>query len=413
MKAEIIAVGTELLLGDIVNTNAQYIAKRLADIGVSVYHQTVVGDNPQRLKEALDLAFRRGVDVVITTGGLGPTKDDLTKEIAAEFFSKELAIHEESLNIIKEYFAKSKRTFSENNVKQAYFPKDSIILENNHGTAPGCIIEKDNNFIILLPGPPREMKPMFEGNVIPYLKKFTDGILVSKVLRICGLGESAMAEIIQDIIDKQTNPTVAPYAKSSEVTLRITAKASSEKEAEKLILPVEEEIRQRLGENVYGEGETSLEEVIGNALIEKGLTISTAESCTGGLLAGQLINYPGISKVFMEGAVTYSNEAKINRIKVKKSTLEAFGAVSGETAVEMAEGIAKTSKTNIGISTTGIAGPSGGTDKKPVGLVYIGLYINGDTKYKELNIKGDRNRVRERTVVTALDWLRREINKIK
>lgn len=408
MKAEILAVGTEILLGDIVNTNTQYIAKRLSDLGINVYHQSVVGDNEERLSKAYELAFERA-DMVITTGGLGPTKDDLTKEIGAKYFGKELILHEKSLNHIKEFLSKSGKTMVQNNIKQAYIPKDSIVLPNPNGTAPGCIIEENNKILIMLPGPPKEMIPMFENYVVPYLQKFSEGVLLSKVLRVVGLGESAMAEMVDDIIEKSKNPTVAPYAKDFEAILRITAKAKTEEEAYELIAPVEKEIRERLKDNIYGEGETTLENVVGKMLIEKNLTIATAESCTGGLLAGTLINYPGISSVFIEGAITYSNEAKMKRLEVKEETLEKYGAVSEETAREMAEGIAKAAGTNIGVSVTGIAGPSGGTAEKPVGLVYVGLYINGNIKTKKLNLSGDRQKIRNSTVINTLDWIRREL----
>ena len=408
MKAEILAVGTEILLGDIVNTNAQYLAKRLADLGISVYHQSVVGDNPERLLEAYKLAFSRA-DLVITTGGLGPTKDDLTKEVAFEYFGKQSVIHEDSLKIIEGYFKKMNRPMAESNKKQAYFPVDAVILPNNNGTAPGCIIEEYSKIVALLPGPPREMKPMFEESVVPYLKKFQQGVLVSKVLRVVGVGESTAAEMLEDILDNQTNPTVAPYAKEGEVTFRITAKASCEEEGKKLIGPIEVEICKRLGNNIYGEGDTTLENVVGEMLVNRNLTISTAESCTGGMVAATLINYAGISSVLMEGAVTYSNEAKINRLGVSRDTLDRFGAVSSEVAAEMAQGIAKTAGTNIGLSTTGIAGPGGGSDEKPVGLVYVGLYINGKVKTKKLNLSGNRQKIRERATMQLIDWLRREL----
>lgn len=409
MKAEILCVGTELLLGDIVNTNAQYLSRRLADLGISVYHQSVVGDNVERLKKEFEEAFNRA-DLVITTGGLGPTPDDLTKETGADYFNKKMVLDEKSYNKLNSYFIKNGGgELKGNNIKQAYFPEGSIILPNNHGTAPGCAIEDNNKILIVLPGPPREMKPMFEDSVVPFLKKYSEGILKSKVLRICGIGEGIMAETVSDIINNSTNPTVAPYAKEWEVTLRITSKADTEDEASNLIKPVESEIRKRLGENIYGEDETSLEEVIAKILISKNLTISTAESCTGGLIASRLVDYPGISSVFMEGAVTYSNEAKFNRLNVRKETLEKFGAVSEETAREMAEGIAKTSGTTIGLSTTGIAGPGGGTTEKPVGLVYIGLFINGNVQVKKLELSGNRDMIRRRTAITALDWLRREL----
>ncbi|MFU0824468.1 competence/damage-inducible protein A [Clostridium sp.] len=408
MRAEILAVGTEILLGNIVNTNAQYIANRLAELGIEVYHQSVVGDNPERLMQAYDLAFKRA-DLIITTGGLGPTKDDLTKEVAFEYFGKKAVLHEESLKEIEDYFKRINMPMAESNKKQAFFPKDAIIMKNKNGTAPGCIIEEDNKILAVLPGPPREMKPMFEESLVPYLKKFQDSILVSKTLRVIGLGESNVAEIIDDILENSKNPTVAPYAKEGEVTLRITAKAENEEKCEKLIIPVEKEIRERLGISVYGEGDITLEEVVGKILVENNLTIATAESCTGGLLGGAIINYPGISKVFKEGFITYTNEAKVKRVNVSEKTLRDFGAVSSETAAEMAKGAALSSGSDIGISTTGIAGPGGGTEEKPVGLVYVGLYIKGEVKTKELHLVGNRQKIRNMTVMRALDWLRREL----
>jgi nicotinamide-nucleotide amidase len=408
MKAEILAVGTEILLGDIVNTNAQYIAKRLADMGIAVYHQTVVGDNRERLLEAYTLAFSRA-DLVITTGGLGPTKDDLTKEVTFEYFGKKSVVHEPSLKILEGHFRDLNRQMTKNNVKQTYFPVDALILPNNNGTAPGCIIEKSGKTVLLLPGPPREMKPMFEESVAPYLEKFQQGVLVSKVLRVIGVGESAAAEMLEDILDNQTNPTVAPYAKEGEVTFRITAKASTKEEGTRLIKPMENLIRSRLGINIYGEGDTTLENVLSEMLVNKRMTIATAESCTGGMIASRLINYPGISSVLMEGVVTYSNAAKINRLGVKVETLDKYGAVSSEVAAEMAQGIAKTAGVSIGISTTGIAGPGGGSEEKPVGLVYVGICINGKVKTKMLKLSGDRQKIRERATMQLLDLVRREL----
>ncbi|ACQ52317.1 competence/damage-inducible protein A [Clostridium botulinum] len=408
MKAEILCVGTELLLGDIVNTNAQYISKELANIGIEVYHHSVIGDNENRLLKELERAFNY-CDLVITTGGLGPTKDDLTKESVAKFFQEDLVLHEKSLKQIEKRLSCFNKSMTESNRKQAYFPKNCEILENPNGTAPGFIIEKDNKIAIILPGPPYEMQPMFENKVIPYLEKLTNSTIKSKVLRITGIGESDVADLISDILESQTNPTVAPYAKQGETTLRITAKANSEEKALSLIVPIEKKIRQILGDNIYGSGETLLEEVVANILVKRNLTIATAESCTGGLLAGKLINFPGISSVFLEGAITYSNESKINRLNVKKETLEKYTAVSKEVALEMAEGIAKSAGTNIGISTTGVAGPGGGTYDKPIGLIYIGLYINGKTFVEELNYSGNRQFIRNITVTRALDFLRRNL----
>ncbi|WP_238886171.1 competence/damage-inducible protein A [Clostridium sp. YIM B02551] len=410
MNAEIISVGTELLLGDIVNTNAQYLSKELASLGINVYRQTVVGDNEERILESFERAFENS-DIIVTTGGLGPTPDDLTKEVAAKYFKQELVLHEESYKKLESYFKNNGRGVTESNKKQAYFPKEAIILENNHGTAPGAILESENGKkIIILPGPPKEMKPMFDECVVPYLKKLTDNVLVSKTLRLFGIGESHMAEEIKDIIDTQTNPTIAPYAKDVDVTLRITAKGKNEEEARKLIIPMEKKVREKLGEFIYGEGETTLEEVVAKMLVDKKITISTAESCTGGMIASKLINYGGISECFLEGAVTYSNDAKANRLGVKKETLDKYGAVSEETAKEMAEGIAKTSGTDVGVSTTGIAGPTGGTEEKPVGLVYVGISYKGNTIVKRFEFQGDRNKVRIRTTMNALNIIRKTIS---
>lgn len=408
MRAEIITVGTEILLGDIVNTNSQYLAKELADLGVEVYYQGTVGDNEERLLKYFEESLNRS-DMVITTGGLGPTKDDLTKETAAKFFNQELVLDEKSWNKIEIYFNKLGRVPTENNKKQAYFPKDAIILENNNGTAPGAILRKGKKTIIVLPGPPREMKPMFEENVKPYLKNLTNEILVSKTLRFYGIGESSLEEEIIDIIKEQSNPTIAPYAKDTEVTLRITAKATSKEEAINLINPVVYKIQDRVGSYIYSEGDISLEDTVAEILVNKNLTIGVAESCTGGMVSSNLINYPGISSVFMEGCVTYSNEAKMKSLGVKKETLDKFGAVSKETAREMAEGIAKRHNTNIGISTTGIAGPEGGSEEKPVGLVYFGIHINGKTIVKRYVFNGSRQQIRLRATKTILNDLRLEL----
>lgn len=405
MKAEIITVGTEILLGDIVNTNSQYLAKELAIHGIEVYYQNTVGDNEKRLMQAFEESLKRS-DIVITTGGLGPTNDDITKEVACKYFNQELKLHQPSLNKIKNYFKKLNIELSENNKKQAYFSDEAIILENNNGTAPGAILRKDNKIIIILPGPPREMKAMFEESVKLYLQKLTDSVLVSKTLRTFGIGESLLEEKVIDIINAQSNPTIAPYAKESEAILRITAKAKNEKEANDLINPVIDEIKNRVGEFIYGEGNTSLEEEVAKIVVDKNMTIAVAESCTGGLVSSSLINYPGISSVFMEGCVTYSNEAKISRLGVKKETLDKYGAVSKETAKEMAEGIAKNFNTNIGLSTTGIAGPEGGSDEKPVGLVYIGIYINGKTTVKKFVFSGDRQCIRVKATKTIINELR-------
>ena len=410
MKAEIITVGTEILLGDIVNTNSQFLAKELANIGIEVYYQSTVGDNENRLMEALHEGLKRS-NIIITTGGLGPTKDDITKEVAAKYFNQELILYNNILEDIKLYFNKLGINLTENNKKQAYFPKDCTILNNPNGTAPGAILKKDNKIIVVLPGPPKEMIPMFNNELKKHLLSFTDYKLISKTLRFFGIGESVLEEKLIDLIDNQTNPTIAPYAKDGEVTLRLTAKAKDKNHANNLIEKLENEIKNRVGEYIYGYDNTTLEDEVAKLLIKKNMTISVSESCTGGMVSSRLINYPGISKIFLEGCVTYSNEAKMKRLGVKKETLAKFGAVSEETAIEMATGIANSLNSNIGLSTTGIAGPEGGTDEKPVGLVYIGLYINGEVKVKKLNLSGSREKIRTRATSEALNFLRVELNK--
>ena len=409
MRAEIISVGTEILLGDIVNTNTQFLAKELASIGIEVYRQEVVGDNQDRLLGILEEALNRS-DMVITTGGLGPTNDDLTKETACKFFNMDLELHQESLKALEEYFFKMGRKITESNYKQVYFPKEAIVLPNPNGTAPGAILEKNNKYIVILPGPPREMKPMYLNHVKPYLIKKGDGIIESKVVRVLGIGESMAAEKLKKFIENGVNPTVAPYAKEEDVIFRITAKAESQKEALKLIEPVKNQIEEILGQDVYGEGEeTTIEMVVGDLLIKNNLKISTAESCTGGMIASRLVSVSGISDVFLEGAVTYANEAKVRTLNVKEETLKKYGAVSEETAREMAEGMAKRTGSDIAVVTTGIAGPGGGTEEKPVGLVYIGLYYKGEVYVYKNVFNGNRQKVRTKATVTALDMVRRKI----
>lgn len=410
MRCELISVGTEILLGDIVNTNAQYLAKELASMGIDVYYQSVVGDNKERMLKAFEEGLSRS-DMIITTGGLGPTKDDMTKELACEYFGLECQLDEDSLKSIKEYFNRMGRECVKSNEKQAYFPKEAKILKNNNGTAPGAILEKENKMIIVLPGPPREMKPMFDESVRPYLEKLTGYTILSETVRIYGIGESKVEDLVQDLIDNGTNPTVAPYAKEGEVTLRVTAKGKSKEECVKLIEPIIEEIKNRLGDSIYNLGEEGLNLTLAKMLVEKELTIGTSESCTGGLLGATLIDYPGISNVFLEGAITYSNDAKIRTLGVRKETLDKFGPVSEETAREMAEGIRKRCGSYIGVSTTGIAGPGGGTEDNPVGLVYIAVSIGDNTVVMRNVFNGDRNAIRRRACLKALDMVRKGILK--
>jgi nicotinamide-nucleotide amidase len=410
MKAEILAVGTELLMGQIANTNAQYISKKLPDVGIGVYYHDVVGDNPERLKQCLSLALSRS-DVVIMTGGLGPTQDDLTKETVAAAVNRKLVLDQESLDKMRSFFSRFNRKMTQNNVKQAYLPEGCTIIRNKNGTAPGCIIEEGGKVIVMLPGPPSEMKPMFDETVLPYFAAKSEYRLESRFLRIFGIGESAMEDMLIDLIDAQTNPTIAPYAKDGEVTLRITARYSMDSKEEDLITPVENEIRKRLGDAVYSNENKNLEEVAAQLLLDRRTTIALAESCTGGLLAEMLTEIPGISAVFDRAIVTYSNRSKVEELGVRQETLDQYGAVSAQTAAEMAEGIRKVSSTDLGIAVTGIAGPDGGSPEKPVGLVFAALAHKDGVEVKKLDLWGNRNRIRHVTSLHVFDMIRRHLLK--
>ncbi|GMQ64528.1 competence/damage-inducible protein A [Vallitalea maricola] len=401
MTAEIIAIGTELLLGDILNTNARYLSRQLADMGISVYYQSVVGDNVDRLQETIENAMNR-TSIIITTGGLGPTTDDLSKETIAQVLGLPLIEHEESKKRIVDFFKQRDICMTENNLKQAYIPEGAVVLENDNGTAPGFIVKTKKNIIIVLPGPPSEMIPMFENGVKKELKKLNEGVIFSRTLKLCGIGESTVANILQDVIDNQTNPTIAPYAKDGEVHLRITAKTNKESEAIKFIDDMEQKVADHVGEYIYTTDEKTLEETIVDIMKNKNLTLSVAESCTGGLLSGRIINCSGVSDVYKEGFITYSNEAKMKYLGVKKDILEEYGAVSEETAREMAEGLIDECNTSASISITGIAGPTGGTEEKPIGLVYIGVSYKGVTTVKKCNFYGNRQKIRTRAVVESL-----------
>lgn len=407
MTVEIICVGTELLLGNIVNTNAAYLAEQCAGLGLSCYYQSVVGDNKERLADVVRTAIGRS-DIILFSGGLGPTQDDLTKETVAEVFGRKQVLHEESKERIREYFERRGLELTENNWKQAYIPEESIVLNNENGTAPGVIIEGGRACAILLPGPPNELKPMFEQSVKPYLLQKQPGVIYSRVVKICGVGESKVETQIQDLIDGQDNPTIAPYAKTGEVHLRVTARAEDEKAAKKLIKPVVRELKARFGNNVYTtDVDVNLEQAVVELLIGNDLTVSTAESCTGGMLAARLINVPGVSDSFKSGYITYANKAKKKILGVKKATLAKYGAVSEETVREMVEGVVRVAKTDVGVAVTGIAGPDGGTKEKPVGLVYIACHVCGVTTVKELHLSGNRGKIRENTVAQALILMRK------
>lgn len=377
MTAEILCVGTELLLGNIVNTNAAFLGRELAAMGIFAYNQSVVGDNAGRLKESLKLAISRS-DIVIITGGLGPTYDDLTKETVAEYFGLKMEMHQESLERLQLFYKQFNREMTPNNKKQAVMPEKSIVFQNNYGTAPALAVVANCEYgmktVIMLPGPPREMEPMFREEVKPFLQKQSDIVLVSQTVHIIGMGESAVEHKLYDLMKNSTNPTVAPYAKEGEVELRVTASGKDENECMALIEPVVEKIKNEIGEYIYGIDVKSLQNALIAKLSEKKLTIAVAESCTGGLVGKRITEISGSSSVYLGGVISYDNSVKIKMLGVRESTLEQFGAVSEQTAIEMAEGVMKNLSADIGISTTGIAGPMGGSEEKPVGLVYVGVY---------------------------------------
>lgn len=410
MIAEILSVGTELLMGQIANTDAQYISRRLSELGVSIYRHITVGDNPARVKEALEEALSRS-DIVITTGGLGPTEDDLTKEMVAEYFNLEMLFDEKSMNAIEAYMNRIGRTMTENNRKQAYFPRGAIIMENLCGTAPGCIVESGVKAVAVLPGPPHEMKDMFDRQLAPYLARRSGAHIESRFLRIFGIGESSLETMLIDLFHS-TNPSLALYCGPGEVQARITAMAPDSEACQKLIAPLEAEIRRRTGNHIYGEGvDNCLENVVCKELERRRETVSFAESCTGGLLAARLINIPGASAVINEAHITYSNKAKARLLGVKQDTLNRFSAVSEQCAMEMAEGVRRISGADWGVSTTGIAGPDGGTPEKPVGTVFIGISGKRGTFAREFHFRGRRDWVRTLSASNALNLLRLEMMK--
>ena len=372
MNAEILCVGTELLLGDIINTNAAYIARELAGAGINVYHQSVVGDNPARLKESLLAALMQN-DCVITTGGLGPTYDDLTKETVAELFGRKMVTDQEAMRHIEAFFRKTGHPMTENNKKQALMPEGATVFHNENGTAPGLAVEDHGKIAILLPGPPREMVPMFRDQVLPYLAQFSDHILVSRSIHIFGVGESTVEQELREMMEHQANPTVAPYAKEGEVRLRVTASAATREEALRLAEPTVEKIRKKYEEHVYGVDIGSLQAAVVREYRAKKLTLAVAESCTGGVVSKRITEIPGASEIFLCGLCTYANEMKEKILGVSHQTLEQYGAVSEQTAREMARGVRLASGASVGVSTTGIAGPGGGSAEKPVGLVYVGI----------------------------------------
>lgn len=407
MRTEIIAVGTELLLGEIVNTDAPMIAQGLAELGIGVYFQTVCGDNPDRLKSVLEVAKQRA-DLIITTGGLGPTADDLTKETIAAAFGKGLVREEESMARLREHF--KGRTMTKNNEKQADVPEGSTVFQNDWGTAPACAFEGEGCLVIMLPGPPRECTPLFREKVMPFLEKRRGGALCSRYVKVFGMGESEMASRLSRQMDTWENPTAAPYAKEGECLVRITAMGKDKEEAFSMTEPAVREVRQVLGDVVYGVDVDSLEQVVVQEMTARGLTLATAESCTGGLMGKRITDVPGASACYLGGVVSYQNEVKENLLGVRHETLISKGAVSEDTACQMAEGVRKALGADIGISTTGVAGPGGGTPEKPVGLIYVGI-STGDRTWavRILRPRQSRENLRRLASSTAFDLVRRHL----
>ena len=409
--AELIAVGTELLLGNIANTDAQMLSKELSALGINVFHHSVVGDNPQRLRAAVEVARTRS-DLIITTGGLGPTCDDLTKNVLAECFGKKLVFNREAALRMEAYFKKlhpESGKMTENNYQQAYLPEGCVPFQNDWGTAPGCGFEVDGVRVIMLPGPPSECGPMFRERAVPYLQDWTDGVILSRTLRIFGMGESAVEDQLREHMNAMKNPTLAPYAKEGEVELRLTARAEDEETARALMAPAEAALIKRFGDLVYGVDVPSLEAVCLELLKEKGLTVSVAESCTGGLLAQRFTDLPGASAAFKGGVVSYWSQVKHDVLGVPNDLLFQYGAVSDPVARAMAEGVRTLMGSDLALSVTGVAGPDSDERGNPVGLVYVAVAGQGETYVRVVHAAGPRNRVRTVAASHALDLLRRRL----
>ena len=406
MNAEIIAVGSELLLGQITNTNARYISSQLAELGVNVYYHTVVGDNSERLRQAIELAESRA-DLIVFSGGLGPTKDDLTKETIARHIGTELVMDQIALTSIEAFFQRVNRPMTENNKKQALVLDGCEVLANHHGMAPGMFYSNDKHVYILLPGPPKEMEPMFQLEAKPVLARWLNQgeVIISHVLRFYGIGEAELETQIMDLLEAQSNPTIAPLASDGEVTLRITAKTSSEEEAWSLIQQTEKELLSRVGSYLYGYNDDSLASSTCKLLIDKGLTIAAAESLTAGLFQSELAAIPGVSQTLVGGVVTYTAESKINQLGVSKEIIDQYGVVSAECATAMASRVKAMFKTDIGIALTGAAGP-GPHDNQPAGTVWIAIIMpNDDVVTHELQLSDMRNTNRLRAVKRTFHYL--------
>lgn len=411
MIAEIVSVGTELLMGQVVNTDAQYIASKLAPLGYQVFYHVTVGDNARRLTDVVQVAIERS-DVVVFTGGLGPTDDDLTKETVAAALGLTCEPFPEEVEKLKRYFSdKLHRDMTPNNLKQASFPKGAVILPNLNGTAPGCIMRAEDKTAVLLPGPPRELVPMFRDFAVPYLAEMNHTRLYSREVRIFGMGESDVTYQLRDMIENQTNPTLAPYVKTCEVTLRVTASCENDAEGRALVEPFITAIRERLGDVVYSDNGEDLPHLNARLLTEKKETLAIAESCTGGMLTSAFVDVPGCSVFLKEGCVTYSNDAKHRRLGVSRETLDTVGPVSGDCAREMAQGMRTSAQADYALATTGVAGPEGGTAETPVGTVFVALAGPEGTEVKRLSLHGDRARIRAVATLHALDMLRRQLGR--
>ncbi|MEY8259292.1 competence/damage-inducible protein A [Oscillospiraceae bacterium 50-60] len=406
--AEILAVGTELLLGNIVNTNAQAISQSLSALGINVFWHTVVGDNPERLKEALDIARRRA-DIIITTGGLGPTYDDLTKQTICEAFGQRLVLHPEILEDIRSFYETSLHVpMPENNTQQAELPENGVIFDNPVGTAPGCAFESGGVHVLMLPGPPHEMSTMLRRCAEPYLRRLSHEVIVSRDIMTFGMGESSVEELLRSRMTHMTNPTLATYAKPFEVRLRATAKAASEEEARAMLAPVEKMVRSTLGDIVYGVDVSGLAEACLGLLRDKGLTLATAESCTGGMAAERLTAIPGASAVYRGGVVSYWTSVKGDVLQVPQEILDTYGPVSAECARAMAEGARKITGADIAVSVTGAAGPDPDERGVPVGIVYVGLAAPEGTFCRSLDLgRRRRDRIQGLAANHAFDVVRR------
>ena len=408
---EILSVGTELLLGNIANTDAQMLSQGLSELGLNVYYHTVVGDNPQRAKEAVAIAKERA-DIIITTGGLGPTCDDLTKNVLAEAFGKKLVFDQASADRIRSYFTRTGRTMTENNLQQAMLPEGCTVLTNDWGTAPGCAFQADGVHVIMLPGPPSECRPMFRYRAMPYLQSLSEGVIASHTLKLFGIGESSMEAQLREQMNAMSNPTLAPYAKEGECELRVTAKAPTDAEAQALLKPTVEQIKQLFGATVYGVEVSSLEEVVLALRKEKGMTLGTAESCTGGLIAKRLTDIPGASQSFRGGVVSYTNEVKAGVLGVPQHLLDQFGAVSAEVAQAMAEGARRALGCDIALSSTGVAGPDPDDRGNEVGTMFVAIAAPGGTYVRALKLgnRPVRARLRTQAASHALDLARRYLS---